>query len=148
MAPGYHPTTANLVQILRTSTLFFLFLFFSFFSGFSNTYQSMCISRLRFMFLIFIFFVLFGSLFFSFFLCEPHAFIMLRQKRSSPETTPVVGGRLGLISFLVVQTPFTVWRRFRASSITDIKTRQTFFVMRFICSGQESHITFAYTFIA
>lgn len=57
----------------------------------------MCISRLRFMFLIFIFFVLFGSLFFSFFLCEPHAFIMLRQKRSSPETTPVVGGRLATV---------------------------------------------------
>lgn len=96
----------------------------------------------------FYFFCSFWFFIFFLFLCEPHAFIMLRQKRSSPETTPVVGGRLSLISFLVVQTPFTVWRRFRASSITDITTRQTFFVMHFICSGQELHITFVYTFIA
>lgn len=59
----------------------------------------MCISRLRFMFLIFIFFVLFWFFIFLFFffLCGPHAFIMLRQKRSSPETTPVVEGRLATV---------------------------------------------------
>ena len=85
------------------------------------------------------FLLFFGSLFFSsFFMVRLLHFHCTLVKWSSPETTPVVGGRLGLISFLVVQTPFTVWRRFRASSTTDIKTRQTFFVMHFIYSGQKS----------
>lgn len=43
------------------------------------------------------FFWFFIFLFF-FFLCGPHAFTVLRQKRSSPETTPVVGGRLATVT--------------------------------------------------
>lgn len=106
MAPGYHQTTANLVQILRTSTLFFLFLFFLFFSGFGNAYQSMCISRLRFMFLIFIFFCSFLVLYFPFFLffCVALTLSLCYVKKE------VVRKQRQLLK--------DVWRRFQVSRIT------------------------------
>ena len=94
LPPNHRQSCPNITNIYAI----FLVSFFSFFSDFSNTYQSMCISRLRFMFLIFIFLFFFGSLFsFFLFLCGPHAFIVLREKKSSPETTPVVGGRLATV---------------------------------------------------
>lgn len=59
----------------------------------------MCISSLRFMFLIFIFFVLFWFFifFFSFFCVDLTLSLCYVKKRSSPETTPVVGGRLATV---------------------------------------------------
>ena len=67
MAPGYHPTTANLVKILRTSTLFFLFLFFLFLVV-SVILISLCVSPVCVLcFLIFIFLFFLVLYFFSFF---------------------------------------------------------------------------------
>lgn len=63
LPPNHRQSCQNITNIYTI----FLVSFFSFFSGFSNTYQSMCISRLRFMFLIFIFLFFLVLYFFSFF---------------------------------------------------------------------------------
>lgn len=101
LPPNHRQSCQNITNIYTI----FLVSFFSFFNGFNNTYQSMCISRLRFMFLIFIFLFFFGSLFsfFSFF-CVALTLSLCYVKKE------VVRKQRQLLE--------DVWRRFQASRIT------------------------------